>query len=130
MFQRGKAQQMHKADNLNDICELTVYKMWDPRHQTTLWASKTYYRDSFTSRFLPLSNKSTISFFYLSIITSLKLSLMYIITLTRKLLYTKKTEWKQNGYLQLFMQTNALYSHNILTTVHEKFHKSNLPVSF
>jgi hypothetical protein len=34
--------------NLTAICELTVYKMWEPRRLTTLWASTACYRDSFT----------------------------------------------------------------------------------
>jgi hypothetical protein len=41
----------HKADNLTAICEPTVWKMWEPRRLTTLWASTAYYRDSFA--FLP-----------------------------------------------------------------------------
>jgi hypothetical protein len=28
-----------KADNLTAICEPTVYKMWEPRRLTALWAS-------------------------------------------------------------------------------------------
>jgi hypothetical protein len=36
------------ADNLTTICELTVYKMWQPWHLITLWASTACYSDSFT----------------------------------------------------------------------------------
>jgi hypothetical protein len=36
------------ADNLTAICDPIVYKMWEPRHLTTLWASTASYRDSFT----------------------------------------------------------------------------------
>jgi hypothetical protein len=36
------------ADNLNAIYEPTVWKMWEPRRLTTLWASTARYRDSFT----------------------------------------------------------------------------------
>jgi hypothetical protein len=35
-----------KADNLIAICEPTVYKMWEPRRLTTLWASTACYRDN------------------------------------------------------------------------------------
>jgi hypothetical protein len=42
---------VRKADNLTAICEPTVYKMWEPRRSTNLWASTACYRDSFT--FLP-----------------------------------------------------------------------------
>jgi hypothetical protein len=37
-----------KADNLTAICEPAVYKMWEPRHLTTLWASMASYRHRFT----------------------------------------------------------------------------------
>jgi hypothetical protein len=45
---RGKERPARKADNLTAICELTVWKMWEPRHLTTLWAFTACYRDSFT----------------------------------------------------------------------------------
>jgi hypothetical protein len=41
------SQQVCRADNLATICEPTVYKMWQPRHLTTLWASMACYRDTF-----------------------------------------------------------------------------------
>jgi hypothetical protein len=41
--------EARKADNLTAICELIVYKMWKPRYLTILWASMTYYKDSFIS---------------------------------------------------------------------------------
>jgi hypothetical protein len=44
----GKGLPAHKADNVTAICEPTVYKMWEPRRLTTLWASMACYRDSFT----------------------------------------------------------------------------------
>jgi hypothetical protein len=44
----AKGRLVCEADNLNTMCELTVYKMWEPRRLTTLWASTAYYRDSFT----------------------------------------------------------------------------------
>jgi hypothetical protein len=37
-----------KANILTAICEPIVYQMWEPRSLTTVWASKTCYRDSFT----------------------------------------------------------------------------------
>jgi hypothetical protein len=43
-----------KADNLTAICEPIVYKMWEPRRLTTLWASTACYRDSFTFIFTSL----------------------------------------------------------------------------
>jgi hypothetical protein len=42
-----KRRPAHKAD-LTAICEPIVYKMWEPRRLTTLWASTACYRDSFT----------------------------------------------------------------------------------
>jgi hypothetical protein len=44
----GKGWPVHKTDNLTAICELIVWKMWEPRHLATLWATLTCYRDSFT----------------------------------------------------------------------------------
>jgi hypothetical protein len=37
-----------KADNLTAICELNVYKVWESRRLTTLWASRACYMDSCT----------------------------------------------------------------------------------
>jgi hypothetical protein len=42
-----KGQPAHKADNLTTICEPIVYKMWEPRRLTTLWAFTACYRDTF-----------------------------------------------------------------------------------
>jgi hypothetical protein len=39
-----------KADNHTAICEPIVYKMWESRCLTTLWASMAWYRDSFVSK--------------------------------------------------------------------------------
>jgi hypothetical protein len=44
----GKGQLVCKADNLTAICEPIVWKMWEPRRLTTIWASTTCYRDGFT----------------------------------------------------------------------------------
>jgi hypothetical protein len=44
----GKGLPARKADNLIAICELIVYKMWEPRRLTILWASRACYRDTFT----------------------------------------------------------------------------------
>jgi hypothetical protein len=44
----GKLRLAHKISNIIDICELIVYKMWEPRRLTALRASATCYRDSFT----------------------------------------------------------------------------------
>jgi hypothetical protein len=35
----GKGRPGRKADNLIDMCEPIVYKMWEPRRLTSLWAS-------------------------------------------------------------------------------------------
>jgi hypothetical protein len=43
----GKGLPARKADNLTATCELTVEKMWEPRHLITLWASTACYKDSF-----------------------------------------------------------------------------------
>jgi hypothetical protein len=47
----AKARPARKADNIIAICEPIVSKMWDPQCLVTLHASKTCYRDSFTSLF-------------------------------------------------------------------------------
>jgi hypothetical protein len=44
----GKGRPARKADNLTAICEPIVYKMWEPRRLTTLWAPTTCYMDSYT----------------------------------------------------------------------------------
>jgi hypothetical protein len=44
----GKGRPAHKADNLTAICEPIVWKMWEHRSLTTLWAFAVCYRDSFT----------------------------------------------------------------------------------
>jgi hypothetical protein len=44
----GKGRLVRKTENLNAICELIVYKMWEPRRLTTLWASAVCYMDSVT----------------------------------------------------------------------------------
>jgi hypothetical protein len=36
-----------KADNLTAICESIIWKTWEPRRLTTLWASAACYGDSF-----------------------------------------------------------------------------------
>jgi hypothetical protein len=43
----GKRWLAPNADNLTAICEPIVYKMWEPRRLTTLWASAVCYSDSF-----------------------------------------------------------------------------------
>jgi hypothetical protein len=43
----GKGRTAHKADNLTAIYEPFVYKKWEPRCLTTLWASTACYRDSY-----------------------------------------------------------------------------------
>jgi hypothetical protein len=49
----GKGRPARKPDNLTAKSEQTVYKMWEPRRLTTLWASTACYRGTFI--FLPLS---------------------------------------------------------------------------
>jgi hypothetical protein len=44
----GKGRPVSKANNLTVIREPIVYKMWEPRRLTTLWAATDYYRNSFT----------------------------------------------------------------------------------
>jgi hypothetical protein len=43
-----------KADNITAICEAIVWKMWEPRSLTTLWASTVSYRNNFTFFFFNL----------------------------------------------------------------------------
>jgi hypothetical protein len=44
----GKGRPAPKADNLTAISGPSVYKMWDPRRLTSLWAYMACYRDRFT----------------------------------------------------------------------------------
>jgi hypothetical protein len=44
----GKGLPASKADNLTATYEPIVYKMWERRRLTTLWASTACYRVSFT----------------------------------------------------------------------------------
>jgi hypothetical protein len=44
----GEGRPARKADILTAICKSIVYKMWEPRPLTNLWASTACYRDSFT----------------------------------------------------------------------------------
>jgi hypothetical protein len=48
---RGKWWLARKADNLTAICEPIVWKMWESRRLTTLWASTACYRDRYTFSF-------------------------------------------------------------------------------
>jgi hypothetical protein len=43
----GKGRPAREAENLTAICVPIVYKMWEPRRLTTLWASTAGYRDRF-----------------------------------------------------------------------------------
>jgi hypothetical protein len=47
-FLGGKGQPARGADNLTAMCEPIVWKMWEPRRLTALWASTACYRDRFT----------------------------------------------------------------------------------
>jgi hypothetical protein len=51
----GKGRLVRKANNLTVICEPTVYKIWEPRRLTTLWASTACYTDSFNFTFIDAS---------------------------------------------------------------------------
>jgi hypothetical protein len=44
----GKGRPARKVDNITAISETVVWKMWEPRRLTTLWASTACYRDGFT----------------------------------------------------------------------------------
>jgi hypothetical protein len=46
-----KGRPKRKADNFTAICEPIVYKIWEPRRLTALWASTASYRYSFTLSF-------------------------------------------------------------------------------
>jgi hypothetical protein len=45
----GKERPASKADKLTAICEPIVYKMWESRRLTPLWASTACYREDFTT---------------------------------------------------------------------------------
>jgi hypothetical protein len=47
-FPAGKGRPVRKGDNYTAICEPIIWKMWEPRLLTNLWASMACYRDSFT----------------------------------------------------------------------------------
>jgi hypothetical protein len=56
---RSTVWSARKADNLT--CKSIIYKMWEPRLLTTLWASPACYRDIFVHLpFLPYSEWITI----------------------------------------------------------------------
>jgi hypothetical protein len=57
----GKGRAARGADNLTAICEPIVYKMWEPRRLTTLWAFTACYRDSFTILYLFTMNISCLA---------------------------------------------------------------------
>jgi hypothetical protein len=44
----GKWRPAREADNLTAICEPIIYKMWEPRRLTCLWATTACYRENFT----------------------------------------------------------------------------------
>jgi hypothetical protein len=48
-----------KTQNLTNICEPILYKMWEPQYLTTLWSSTVCYRDSFTFSFYYSMSVST-----------------------------------------------------------------------
>jgi hypothetical protein len=45
---RPAGRLARKADSLTTLYEPIVWKTWEPRRLTTLWASTASYRDSFT----------------------------------------------------------------------------------
>jgi hypothetical protein len=47
MFLGSRVQPAHKADSLTAICDLIVYTVWDPQHQTILFSSMVCYRIGF-----------------------------------------------------------------------------------
>jgi hypothetical protein len=49
----GKGRPARKADNLAEICEPIVYKMWEPRRLTTLRISTACYRDTLSHNVQP-----------------------------------------------------------------------------
>jgi hypothetical protein len=46
-LQRGKGRPVRKADNLTAIFEPIIWKMWEPRRLTSLWAFTASYSDNF-----------------------------------------------------------------------------------
>jgi hypothetical protein len=45
-FPGGKTWSARKAGHLTSVCEPIVWKIWEPRRYTTLWASTACYSDS------------------------------------------------------------------------------------
>jgi hypothetical protein len=54
----GKGRPARKADNLTTICELIVYKMWESRRLTIIWAFMPCYRDSCSVSVLVVGSNS------------------------------------------------------------------------
>jgi hypothetical protein len=59
----GKGRPARKTNNLTAISKPIVYKMWEPRRLTNLWASTACYRDNFNlvlSFVISLGDKNTV----------------------------------------------------------------------
>jgi hypothetical protein len=56
----GKGRPARKAGKFTAICEPIIYKIWQPRRLTALWASTVCYRGTFTFTFhaLDFNNQS------------------------------------------------------------------------
>jgi hypothetical protein len=66
IFPGGKGQLVRGADSLTTICELIVYKIWEPQRLTTRWAFMACYRDSFIFYFYNTQIKKLKGSFMLS----------------------------------------------------------------
>jgi hypothetical protein len=63
----GKGRSARKADNVTAICEPIAWKMWEPRHLATLWASTVCYRDSFSFTYLSVATMRKLYFVSINI---------------------------------------------------------------
>jgi hypothetical protein len=96
----GKGWTALEADKLIAICEPIVWKIWDPRCLTTLWASTACYRYSFISR---VKEETAIEINFNDVIV-LVLSVFRIITLL-------------NCYLEVIVRGLLLYAVCVLVPV-------------
>jgi hypothetical protein len=81
----GKRWGAYKADNLTAICEQIVWKMWEPRHLTTIWANMACYR--ITLPFFTRPWRHMVEWRYSSTILDLGTKWGYVVSFSPRPLY-------------------------------------------
>jgi hypothetical protein len=102
----GKRRPVRKADNLTAVCELIVYKLWEPPYLISLWASTACYRDRLAFFFFFLQ---TTPFHYSVFITctyALSHSIYVYIYIFR--VYTKGSTYSQSNFNIITSNTEKL----------------------